>query len=428
MQPERRRILQGEIKGIDFVIHNIGQLATVAESALDGVGLIANAALAAQGGRIVWVGPTADWHLRAAAAPDALIIDAGRRLVTPGFVDSHTHLVHAGQRAAEFHQRLSGVDYAAQLATVAGAQPRGIMSTVAATRAASEAELVAIAQRRLRRAVSYGATTIEIKTGYGLTPAAEATLLAAIGRLRHRGPRVLATFLAHMIPPEFADRRADYVRLVCDEMLPAFAGQATFCDVFCEGKAFSAEETRTILTRARALGYGLKLHADQLTRSGGAQLAAELGALSADHLEQCTDPDARTLAAAGVVATLLPACSFTLRQPLPDARRFIEAGCTLALATDYNPGTAPTENMQLVLALAVLHCGLTPVEALRAATLGGARALGLGSEVGSLEVGKAADLLVWEADSVLELGYRLGTNMVETVIAGGRVLHATGET
>lgn len=425
--PERR-VLQSQIRDVDCVVYNIGQLATVAADAPDGVGVVTQAALAAQGGRIVWIGPSSDWHLRVTPAADATLIDAQRRLVTPGFVDSHTHLVHAGQRAAEFHQRLSGIDYASQLAESAqtGERPlRGILKTVHDTRAANEFELAASAQRRLRSAVSLGTTTIEIKTGYGLSLPAEAAMLNAIGRLQHRGPRVLATFLgAHTVPAEYRQRRADYVRLILDEMLPAFAAQATFCDIFVEGQAFSVDEARRILTAARDRGYRLKLHVEQLSRQGGALLAAELGAASADHLDFCTREDALALAQAGVVATLLPNCSMTLRTPYPDARLFLDAGCTLALATDYNPGTAPSENMQLVIALAVLRMGLSPAEALRAATLGGAHALGLGDEIGSLEVGKAADLLVWEADDLLEMGYHLGTNRVETVVVGGRVLHS----
>lgn len=425
--PERR-VLQSQIRDVDCVVYNIGQLATVAADAPDGVGIVTQAALAAQGGRIVWIGPSSDWHLRVTPAADATLIDAQRRLVTPGLVDSHTHLVHAGQRAAEFHQRLSGIDYASQLAesAQAGERPlRGILKTVHDTRAANEFELAASAQRRLRSAVSLGTTTIEIKTGYGLSLPAEAAMLSAIGRLQHRGPRVLATFLgAHTVPAEYRERRQDYVRLVLDEMLPAFAAQATFCDIFVEGQAFSVDEARRILTAARDRGYRLKLHVEQLSRQGGALLAAELGAVSADHLDFCTRDDALALARAGVVATLLPNCSMTLRTPYPDAHLFLDAGCTLALATDYNPGTAPSENMQLVIALAVLRMGLSPAEALRAATLGGARALGLGDEIGSLEVGKAADLLVWEADDLLEMGYHLGTNRVETVVVGGRVLHS----
>lgn len=425
--PERR-VLQSQIRDVDCVVYNIGQLATVAADAPDGVGIVTQAALAAQGGRIVWIGPSSDWHLRVTPAADATLIDAQRRLVTPGLVDSHTHLVHAGQRAAEFHQRLSGIDYASQLAESAqvGERPlRGILKTVHDTRAANEFELAASAQRRLRSAVSLGTTTIEIKTGYGLSLPAEAAMLSAIGRLQHRGPRVLATFLgAHTVPAEYRERRQDYVRLVLDEMLPAFAAQATFCDIFVEGQAFSVDEARRILTAARDRGYRLKLHVEQLSRQGGALLAAELGAMSADHLDFCTRDDALALARAGVVATLLPNCSMTLRTPYPDAHLFLDAGCTLALATDYNPGTAPSENMQLVIALAVLRMGLSPAEALRAATLGGARALGLGDEIGSLEVGKAADLLVWEADDLLEMGYHLGTNRVETVVVGGRVLHS----
>ncbi|WP_025745814.1 imidazolonepropionase [Kallotenue papyrolyticum] len=402
----------------DCLVTNIGQLVTVAAQAPDGLGLRSRAALAARQGRIVWIGQSADWPTQVALADGGRLIDARGCLVTPGFVDSHTHLVYAGQRAAEFHERLSGVAYTQQLG-----QGRGIYSTVAATRAATGEQLLAQARRRLHSCLRHGTTTIEIKTGYGLDLATEARLLATIEALRGEGPRIVATFMgAHVVAPEYRHDRAAYLRLLIDELLPAFAGRAAFCDVFCEEQAFSVAESRAILERACTLGYRLKLHANQLGPSGGAQLAAELGAVSADHLDYVDTADIAALARAGVVATLLPGCSMTLRTPYPSARPLLDAGVTVALATDFNPGTCACENMQLMIALAVLNLEMTIAEALRAATLGGAQALALADQVGSLEPGKCADLLLWDAESYLELGYRLGTNLVRAAMVDGRLL------
>jgi imidazolonepropionase len=403
----------------DFLVQNIGQLVSVAAGACDALGIAAGAALASQQGRIVWIGADADWPQRVALAADATVLDAQGCLVTPGFVDSHTHIVYAGQRAAEFHERLSGVTYASQLN-----QGRGILSTVAATRAASTDELAASARARLQACMRHGSTTVEVKTGYGLDLESEARSLAVIERLQGPGPRVVPTFMgAHLVPAEHRADRAAYMRLLIDTMLPAFAGRARFCDVFCEQGAFSVAESRALLEHARALGYRLKLHANQLGASGGAALAAELGAVSADHLDFTGPQELAALAASGVVATLLPGCSMTLRSAYPSARPFLEAGVHLALATDYNPGTCACENMQLMIALAVLQMDCTIEQALRAATLGGAQALAMQREVGSLEVGKYADLLLWDAESYLELGYRLGTNLVRAVVVGGQPLY-----
>lgn len=403
----------------DLVVHRIGQLATVAADAPDLVGPRPDAALAARDGRIVWIGASSDWQRHVAITPATRVIDARGRLVTPGFVDSHTHIVYAGHRAAEFHERLTGVSYTAQLG-----QGRGILSTVAATRTASTAALIAAARGRLQSCLAHGSTTVEIKTGYGLDVATEARSLHVIDALHAIGPRVVATFMgAHVVPPEYRADRAAYMRVLIDEMLPAFAGRARFCDVFCESDAFSVEESRALLTRARALGYRLKIHANQLGASGGAALAADLGVVSADHLDYVTASELRALARARVVAALLPGCSMTLRTAYPSARPFLDNGVPVAIATDFNPGTCACENMHLMITLAVLHMDMTIAEALRAATLGGARALAMDHEVGSLEVGKRADLLLWDAESYLELGYRLGTNLVRTVLVDGRIVH-----
>ncbi len=380
--------------------------------------------MAALAGRIVWVGPEAALAEAVAVenVPLSARVDAGGRAVLPGFVDAHTHFIFAGDRAEEFHLRHAGVGYE-ELAR----QGRGILSTVRATRAASADELRALGDARLRSFAAQGTTTVEGKSGYGLDLATEERILAVMAALAETPglPRIVPTFLgAHTLPPERrgspADRAA-YVDEVCERMLPAFAGQARFCDVFCEASAFTVEESRRILTRARDLGYALKLHANQLGPSGGARLAAELGAVSADHLDFASDEELDALAAAGVTAVLLPGCSFTLSAPYPSARRLYERGLTVALATDFNPGTSYSESMQMMIALAVSAMGMTLEQALTAATLGGAHALALADVVGSLAPGKRCDLLILHGADERELAYHFGVNLVaETYIGGQR--------
>jgi imidazolonepropionase len=414
---------------VDWLLINISRLATLApETAVAGasgaLGVIERAALAARGGRVVWAGPEA-------ALADAVDVngipferrmDAGGRAVIPGFVDAHTHFIFAGDRAEEFHLRHAGVSYE-ELAR----QGRGILSTVRATRAASAEELRALGSARLRSFANYGTTTVEGKTGYGLDLESEARILDAMVELARDPdlPRVIPTFLgAHTIPPErrgSPEGRAAYVDEVCDSMLPAFAGRARFCDVFCESSAFTVEESRRILTRARELGYALKLHASQLGPSGGAALAAEMGATSADHLDYASDVELEALAAAGVTGVLLPGCSFTLSIPYPPARRLYDHGLRVALATDFNPGTSYGESMQMMIALAVSAMDMTLAEALTAATLGGACALSMENEVGSLEPGKSCDLTILTDPDERALAYHFGVNLVaETWIAGQR--------
>ncbi len=330
----------------DLVIRNIGQLVTIAQLPILGaegrLQIIPTGAIASHLGRIVWIGPE---HLleQAVDIRHATVIDAEGRVATPGFVDSHTHLIFAGNRAEEFHLRHQGISYA-ELA----AQGRGILATVRATRAASPEELAHLAWHRLERFRTYGTTTLEAKTGYGLSLESEATCLRILNEFNTTplGQPLIPTFLgAHTLPPEYKDQREKYVDLVVEEMLPAFAGHARFCDVFCETGAFSLEESRRILSRAKELGYLLKIHAEQLSPSGGARLSAELGATSADHLDHASDDDLEALREAGVIATLLPGCSFTLSTPYPSARRLLDHGLTVALATDFNPGTSYCENM-----------------------------------------------------------------------------------
>jgi len=412
------------------VIRNIGQLVTVAQEpiaeATGALQVISNAAIAVHDGIIVWIGsndlvePLFQQDTDS-SADGITIVDAQGIVITPGFVDSHTHLVFAGDRSEEFHLRRAGVSYGELLT-----QGRGILTTVNATRNTDVKTLTELAITRLNTMRHYGSTTVEVKTGYGLDKVTEEACLRIINNLNayetittHEFNRVrlVPTFLgAHVVPPEYRERRSAYVDLIVEEMLPSFVGLAHFCDVFCEREAFTFEECRHILTRAKALGYGLKIHADQLSPSGGAKLAAELGATSADHLDFAGDADLETMREAGVVATLLPGCSYTLRSPYPAARRFIDHGLNVALATDFNPGTSYCENMQMMLGLAMSSMGMSLEEALKAATINGARALALQDTIGSIEVGKCCELAFWSIRDYHEIGYHFGVNLIQSVL------------
>lgn len=408
----------------DFVLTGISRLVTVAPGRYGSgpLGVITDGALAAQGGRIVWVGRDSD--LAQAVAIELVPLnarhDARQRAVLPGFVDSHTHFVFAGDRAEEFQLRHAGVSYE-DLAR----QGRGILSTVRATRAATEETLLALGRSRLESFAIHGTTTVEGKTGYGLNPESEARCLAVMSALAAAPnlPTVVPTFLgAHTLPPEYREHpgdRAAYVDLVCERMLPAFATAARFCDVFCERTAFTVDEARRILEQARTLGYALKLHANQLGPTGGARLAAELRAVSADHLDFASDEELDRLREESVVGTLLPGCSFSLSIAYPSAQRLRDHGVRTALATDFNPGTSYSENMQMMIALAVSAMGMTLDEAITAATRGGAAALALEAEAGSLEPGKRCDLIVMQGSDERELAYHFGINLVtETYLRG----------
>ncbi len=416
----------------NLVVRNIKQLVTVAQTPIAGANgplqVIDNAAIAVHNDRIMWVGSENDAgplfrHDTGATQDGITVVDAQGAVVTPGLVDSHTHLVFAGDRAEEFHLRRSGVSYAELLA-----QGLGILSTVNATRQADTQQLLELATTRLDAMRSYGTTTVEVKTGYGLDMVTEEACLRLINSLnaveesklyqiQHTQLRVVPTFLgAHTVPPEYRDRREAYVDLIVEEMLPSFVGLARFCDVFCEREAFTLDESRRILTRAKELGYLLKLHADQLSPSGGARLAAELGAVSADHLDHASDDDLDAMREASVTATLLPGCSFTLRSSYPSARRFLDHGLHVALATDFNPGTSYCENMQMMIDLAMSHMGMTLEEALAAVTINGAHALALQDEIGSIEVGKRCELALWSISDYCEIGYHFGVNQVQSVL------------
>lgn len=367
------------------------------------LGEIRDAALVVEDGRVAWVGPRA--LLPEQAGGERL--DAAGSCVVPGFVDSHTHLVFAGDRADEFAARMAGAPY----------DSGGIATTVAATRAASTGDLAANAVRLAAEAMADGTTTLEIKSGYGLTVDDERRSLQAAGTVG----AATTTFLgAHVVPAEYAGRGDDYVGLVCGAMLAACAPHAQWCDVFCERGAFDADQARAVLTAGTAHGLGLRVHANQLGPGPGAQLAAELGAASADHCTHLDDADIAALAGAGVVATLLPAAEFCTRSPPAPARRLLDAGVTVALATDCNPGTSYTTSMPLVVALAVREYGLTPAEALCAATRGGAAALRR-DDIGHLGIGARADLVLLDAPSYVHLAYRPGVPLVAATVKDGRI-------
>ena len=392
-------------------------------SAQGELGIVRDGALAAGAdGRILAVGTTAEVRGAVHLAPDARVIDATGRAVLPGFVDPHTHAIFAGDRADEFARRLEGADYLEILA--AGG---GILSTVRATRAASESELAERARGYLAEMLRHGTTTVEIKSGYGLTVEDELKLLRVARSLdQHGPPAVVPTFLgAHTVPPEYRDRPDAYVDLVTEEMVPRVAeeGLARFCDVFCERDVFSVEQSRRILAAGRAHGLAPKVHADQKTPLGGARLAATLGAVSADHLEHAAEEDLHALARAGTVAVLLSGAALMLMETVQaPARRMIELGVPVALATDFNPGTCPILSVPLIVGLACLRRLLTPAEVIVAATLNAAYAVGLGEQVGSLEPGKRADVVILDAPSHLHLAYWFGSNLVHTVVKDGRVV------
>ncbi len=387
---------------MSLVIENIGQLVTL-DAAEHDRPIRTDAALVIEAGRVAWVGDAAE-----APAADSRI-DAEGAAVIPGFVDSHSHLVFAGDRVDEFEARMAGRPYTAG----------GIRTTVAATRAASDDELRARLRHLVAQARAQGTTTLEIKSGYGLTVADEQRALRLAREVTDE-----TTFLgAHVVPAEFAHDRAAYVDLVCGDMLTACAPYARWIDVFIDSGAFTVDEARRILLAGRDAGLGLRVHAGQLAADGGVALAVELGAASVDHCTHLADADVEALAAsardgAGTVATLLPLVEFSTRQPYPDARRLLDAGVAVALATDCNPGSNYSSSMPLAVALAVRELGMTPLEALAAATRGGARALRR-TDVGYLEVGARGDAVILDAPDYRHLASRPGVPIVRQVLVAG---------
>ncbi len=409
----------------DFLLTGAGQLVTCDPALGSGpLGLVERGAVAARGGRVVFAGPSSALPALD-LAPQAVRVDAGGRAVLPGFVDAHTHLVFAGDRADEFAARLRGVGYEQALA--AGG---GINRTVRDTRAASDGELLQGIRERAGRALAHGTTTLEAKSGYGLTLADEYRSLALLASfdLGQQAIDVVRTFLgAHLVPAEFADDRAGYLDLLEREMLPACAPLAEFVDAFCDRGALTVAESRRVLEAGRRVGLTPKLHANELGSTGGALLAAEQRCVSADHLLYLDAGEAAALAAAGTVAVLLPGTSFLLQTGRAAPVELLrEAGVTLALGTDCNPGTCYSESMQLMIALGCVHGRLTPEEAVLAATDGAARALDRAGRVGRLAPGSACDLVVLAGRTYLDLAYHVGVNLAEVVVKGGVEVARTG--
>jgi imidazolonepropionase len=381
-------------------------------------GAVRDGAIAAQDGRIAWIGARRDLP----GAPETLARDVREvsGWITPGLVDCHTHLVFGGDRAREFEMRLEGASYE-EIARAGG----GIVSTVKATRGASMDELVATAKPRLDALIAGGVTTVEIKSGYGLDLETEQRQLAAATKLAaDRAVRVARTFLGlHALPPEYADDREGYVRLVAETMIPAIAraGLADAVDAFCEGIAFTAEETERVFHAARAHGLPVKLHAEQLSDLGGAALAAQHNAVSADHLEWLNDAGIAAMTKAGTVAVLLPGAFYALRETkLPPIEKLRAAGVPMAIATDCNPGSSPVVSPTLMLNMACTLFRMTPEEALLGMTRHGAKALGLQNEIGTLEVGKAADFAIWNIAEPAELSYWIGADLLRERVFAGR--------
>jgi len=413
----------------DLLIHNLSEVATptgkeVQRGREQGrVVRSRDAEVVCRDGRILFVGSGEERLKTLGRLEAAERLDGRGGTLVPGFVDPHTHLPWAGSREEEFAQRLAGKTYL-EIAAAGG----GILSTVHATRDASEESLVELVRERMDRMLVCGTTTAEAKSGYGLSLAGELKQLRAIqcATADHAVDLVPTLLAAHEVPPEHRDERERWLDVICEEIVPAVAeaGLARFSDVFCEQGVFSADESRRVLVAARDHGMAPRLHADEFVDSGGAELAAELGALSADHLIAISDRGIEAMAAAGVTAVLLPGTSFFLmKHHYAPARKLVEAGVPIALATDCNPGSSHTESMLMVFVLAVFELGLSIEEALTAVTLNAACCLALGDEIGSIEVGKRADLVLLDAPNLLHLAYHYGINPVRAVVKGGAVAH-----
>src|SRR5688572_21427891 len=415
-----------------LAVVNCSQLVTLAGPRRPRVGaelrelsIVEGGAMLVRGGLIEMTGTRAE--VEPLIDETCEVLDAGGRVVAPGFVDAHAHPVFAGDRADEFEKRAAGVSYQ-EIAAAGG----GIRSTVRRTRAADEEELFSVALRRERWFLRTGTTTVEAKSGYGLSTEDELKMLRVVRRLNTEGRLTyVPTFLgAHEVPDEYRGRRDEYLGLVINEMLPRVAaeGLAEFCDVFCEERVFTVEESRRVLTAARSRGLGLRVHADQLTRGGGALLAAELGAKTADHLEHTDAAGVAALKGAGVQPVLLPGSVYALgSKRYPEARLMIDEGLAVVLATDFNPGSSPTPSMTMILSLASTHMKMTPAEGLSAATVNAAYSLGRGDRVGTLEPGKRADFVVHDCADYRELAYFFGVEHARSTYVGGRPAFARGD-
>jgi imidazolonepropionase len=413
-----------------ILIKNIGQVLTLRGAAtprrgaeMRDLGIIENGAIIIRAEHIEWVGPAKELPARMPGVRYEVIDGVGLDLVAmPGFVDTHTHPIFAGTRANEYDLRSQGKSYE-EIAAAGG----GIRASVRQLRAATMEQLVNRAEINFLRFLQHGTTTIEAKSGYGLTLDDELKALRALALLKTRNRlEIVPTFLgAHDVPEEYRDARGLYVQQIIQEMIPAVArdGLAQFCDVFCETGYFTVEEARAILTAAKEAGLGLRVHAEQMGHSGGAQLAAEMGAISADHLEWIDERDIEALRKAGTIATLLPGAAFNLgQQPYPPARKLIDAGVPVALATDFNPGSCYTLNMQIILSIACSQMKMTPAEAVAAATINGAHALGAADRLGSIEEGRQADIILMNVADYREVPYFFGVNHCVVAIKRGNIV------
>lgn len=411
----------------NLIIRNAAELVTCSGTAarcgeaMQDLGVISDGAVVVHEGIISAVGKTRD-ILGKIDTRGFTVIDAEGRTVLPGFVDSHTHLVFDGYRADEFSWRLRGDSYMDIMQ-----RGGGIARTVAATRAAASAQLVASGLKRLDSMLSFGVTTVEGKSGYGLDLDTEIKQLEAMVELDAIHPvEVVRTFLgAHAVPAAYRDCGEAYIDFLCSDVLPVVAERklADFCDIFCEKDVFSIDQSRRLLLEARQAGLGIKLHADEIVPFGGAELAAELGAVSADHLLHASDTGIRRLAQAGVVCTLLPLTAFSLKEPYARSRFMIDSGCAVSLASDFNPGSCFSESIPLIIALATLYMGMSPEETITALTINGAAALGRARAIGSIEAGKQGDLVIHEFPSYRYLPYHIGVSTVEKVFKNGTLVY-----
>lgn len=411
---------------VDLLIENIGELVTMfgpncprIGSQMQDVGIITHAAIAIHQGKIVALGPQTEISQKYTGIQN---IQANGQLVTPGFVDPHTHPVFAATRENEFEMRVRGATYQ-EIAKAGG----GIRNSARKLQKADKASLKAAARQRVLRFLHLGTTTIEAKSGYGLSTESELKSLEIIQELAQELPiDIVATFLgAHEIPDEYRSNRQAYIELLVHEMIPQVAkrGLAKYCDIFCEDHVFTVEESRYILEAARQAGLAPKLHADELTYTGGAELAGQVKAISADHLVAISDQGIRSLQQSGVIAVLLPATTFFLgSQRYAPARKMIEAGVAVAMATDFNPGSCMTQSMPFVLTVAGLYLKMSPQEALTATTINSACAIGMQEYVGSLMVGKKADLVIWQASHIAYLPYHFGDNLIRMVVKNGKIV------
>ena len=403
----------------DLILYDIGQLITSRELEENHIEILENGYLAIKGDKIIGVGtgevPTSFIQF------DTKFVRIGKKVVSPGLVDSHTHLVHGGSREHEFSMKIQGVPYLEILA--AGG---GILSTLKATREASLEDLIEKTKKSLRYMLELGVTTVEAKSGYGLSLEQEIKQLEATKLLNHLQPvSLVSTFMAaHATPPEFKGRTGEYVEEVI-KMLPEIKKRnlAEFCDVFCEAGVFSVEESRKILSTAKELGFQLKIHADEVVSLGGVNLAGELQAVTAEHLMVITDEGIEALKKGNVIADLLPATSFNLRHDYAPARKILEAGVQVALSTDYNPGSCPSENLQFVMQIGAAHLKMTTEEVFKAVTINGAKAVCREKEIGSLEVGKQADIAVFDVPNAEYMLYHFGVNHTDSVYKAGKLVY-----